>query len=651
MDITKEIRQRVTDYVKRNHWISRWDVIKGMTETPSDEIKSWGLTRSQVEELVRDTLWPGEKRKGKVLYSLSKRGDSYGSVDDALKSWDDPAIGYRVVPEGYSSNQYKVEKLVRTGKGHDSVSIAKHVPRKWAEEYVMHQIDPSLPKPGKIVGRDRLEVTGKAVLTSDIADVLKYGKAGRGLGDISDRPVFILKGLEEGVIVDGFLLVENKKAADKVLGAIEKRMDKKGWFEGSAEKKEAYRKEAKFPDYKNLYPSEYTNTWRILGAHYADGIHRVYLTNGKGEFGAVDLDKFAFVMENLPEGKLAALKSGPVAVGGWGTTEKLLCGPLAFFVENKPVALLMPLFIPPSVIPLPIKEAAGAVKAPEGVVLATVIENPPMSFAEVYKSVLKRKDTNKRSAIYTTVTEILGGYKDIEEARDDASELRKTGGRRYSPWGYEIGPETIEKAVKVKTKLHPSGFSKDTADGFLNDMRRRVQEYYDRGYTRDISKGSISAELVQHEYAPVGGNRDWWLEQAKRIVDEESAKSDVEHISERYLEAMRDSTTSRPGAYSERAELTRKYREDLKSARVARTSLQSVHDSRSELSKSSDERQEHSLVVESGDPRVDRWVKEQGRMDVRGVDTPKRKSVRKPRPKSKRRGGAGGGGTRMGGVR
>ncbi len=55
-------------------------------------------------------------------------------------------------------------------------------------------------------------------------------------------------------------------------------------------------------------------------------------------------------------------------------------------------------------------------------------------------------------------------------------------------------------------------------------------------------------------------------------------------------------------------------------------SLQSVEESRSARSRESDERQEHSLIVDPDDQRVEQWMRELGRMDVRGIDTPKRRS-------------------------
>ena len=66
---------------------------------------------------------------------------------------------------------------------------------------------------------------------------------------------------------------------------------------------------------------------------------------------------------------------------------------------------------------------------------------------------------------------------------------------------------------------------------------------------------------------------------------------------------------------------------------ISTAELQDIHDSRSDLSQSSDERQEHSLVVESSDPRVETWKRDPGRMDVRGIDTPG-KGGKKPKKAS-----------------
>ncbi len=64
--------------------------------------------------------------------------------------------------------------------------------------------------------------------------------------------------------------------------------------------------------------------------------------------------------------------------------------------------------------------------------------------------------------------------------------------------------------------------------------------------------------------------------------------------------------------------------------------LLAIHEARSPFSKSSDERQEHSLVVDTDDPRVEQWKRDPGRMDVRGVDTPKKGKRKKRSPRKTR---------------
>jgi hypothetical protein len=52
---------------------------------------------------------------------------------------------------------------------------------------------------------------------------------------------------------------------------------------------------------------------------------------------------------------------------------------------------------------------------------------------------------------------VLEGYEDKAEALYDADVMRKTGGRRYTPEGYEITPEAIFQAVKEGEKRHYYG--------------------------------------------------------------------------------------------------------------------------------------------------------------------------------------------------
>ena len=63
--------------------------------------------------------------------------------------------------------------------------------------------------------------------------------------------------------------------------------------------------------------------------------------------------------------------------------------------------------------------------------------------------------------------------------------------------------------------------------------------------------------------------------------------------------------------------------------------LQAIHESRSPRSKSSDESQSNAVTIEPDDPRVEQWIRDQGRSDVRGIDTPRKGKSKKIARKSK----------------
>jgi len=75
---------------------------------------------------------------------------------------------------------------------------------------------------------------------------------------------------------------------------------------------------------------------------------------------------------------------------------------------------------------------------------------------------------------------------------------------------------------------------------------------------------------------------------------------------------------------------------DLRESDVAR--LQAIHDARSPRSKSADESRSNALTIDTDDPRVERWIKDQGRSDIVGIDTPRKAKSRKPARKMKRAG-------------
>jgi len=69
----------------------------------------------------------------------------------------------------------------------------------------------------------------------------------------------------------------------------------------------------------------------------------------------------------------------------------------------------------------------------------------------------------------------------------------------------------------------------------------------------------------------------------------------------------------------------------VKTAGSSLAKLQAIHESRSPRSKSADESQSNAVTIEPDDPRVDIWMRDPGGADVRGIDTPRKSSVRKPR--------------------
>jgi hypothetical protein len=65
-------------------------------------------------------------------------------------------------------------------------------------------------------------------------------------------------------------------------------------------------------------------------------------------------------------------------------------------------------------------------------------------------------------------------------------------------------------------------------------------------------------------------------------------------------------------------------------------SLQTIEDSRSIRSKEFDERQSNATTIESDDPRVERWERDPGSMDIQGIDTPKKHKPTARKPKTRK---------------
>ena len=536
-----DLKKQVADHVKANKWSRREDLLKGMTE--QQFLDKHDVTVSQVKDIIDNTLWPGENRKGDVIFTKRVKGNTYRKVGknypeytvESVHDYKNNKDTYRVVRFNEPSGKWGRHE------DDDVKVLVKNVPAKWAEQYALNKVDSTLPKPEKLAGREKM-VFGKtkAKVISSISGVLSEGVPAKGFDakDLESRPVLLFEGANQGVVSDGYMLIHDKKVAENVLeGHIDKirraTINQYKKIENTLSDSKAramadeYIKKQRggsFPKWENLVPEIKMSDWQPAGVSViGDGDELAWFAHNSGKFIAVNVDKLAFIYKHIPG--IDAVKSGefnPITTGGWGSGEKtnIHSGVLVFYEKGKVKALLMPRMsteIPESIL----KSRGIPVSAPKASVIPD--KEPAKSFAQIYKDVRSRKATNNREAIETTVQEILGGYKDDTEARDDIKELRKVDGRRYSAWGYEVTPDTIERALKVKEEM-----------GVKDEVKRIRDE-----------------------------------------ADKETAK------------------------------------------------LRSLEESRSSRSQYADESRSNADTIDPDDPRVKTWLRDPGRIDVRGIDTPR----------------------------
>jgi len=70
--------------------------------------------------------------------------------------------------------------------------------------------------------------------------------------------------------------------------------------------------------------------------------------------------------------------------------------------------------------------------------------------------------------------------------------------------------------------------------------------------------------------------------------------------------------------------------------RLLKGELMEIQEGRSERSQSSDLAREHSTVVPVTSRRTRTWARDQGSMDVRGIDTPRRKKTKRAKRSSRK---------------
>lgn len=394
-----ELKEQLIPWAAANgRFTTRENAKKGLKS--NSEIK---ISHDAIDRVVDNTLWPGEKRKGNVIYSESKRsGDVYHKVGDENKEYavkeaynaNDTITGR----ESYTVVKFEDDPTSRYGKPKETI-VVKYVPKSWAKDYVLNKLDSSLPKPKKLEGREKM-IFGKqkAKTITTLAGLLSEGKPSQGFSpkELESRPILLYGGLREGLLTDGFMIIFDKKVTTQNLEpyiehkqkATQELIIKQGGTPENARAAslvdEKLYRDKEFPKTENLIPEIKIDNWEPAGTSIlATGDEVAWFKSSDDQYVAVNADKLAFIYKQMPG--LDAIKSGAFSAysEGWGKDEKKMpvhTGPMAFYERGKLKALLMPMFVgnvPPEIraAPSPIIKSTTT-KLAEGLEKITQKEKP-----------------------------------------------------------------------------------------------------------------------------------------------------------------------------------------------------------------------------------------------------------------------------------
>lgn len=491
-DKTK-LPQEVANYVKNNKWHDRATLIKGMKE---DQFKKeWNVTDQEVEDVVKNTLWPGEKRKGNVIFSTSKRyGESFESVDTINNGYDGEHRFYKL------KETYDAGYQVLDPKGN---IVLKNVPKRYAEEWVLNKLDPALPKAQKFTERELMAHPKlmRPVMSDDIRTLAeKVGNANKGfeLKDLESRPTLLYKAQEAGVISDGFVLLPGQDLADKIIGKHIEAMKKKELADtlkrnpdlekdkAELEKaiNEAYEKkksEGKYPDWKSLIPEKAETKWTVLGAsHSQDDYDLTYIwfTDGEGHYTSIDADKVAFVVRErgTPDEILSNGVSKYPADGNNSNT-------MVFKKDGKLSALVMPVYTNKE-IPAAITEKAARIAAARKPAETHKPANNQAAVAIPAKGLTDLREINtKRSPRAKTIDGKYTNQFTIEFDNPKTAKWVKDPGS-MDVLGVDTPPNVT--SIPRKAKTPPAAPVQDTAEEY-----RKKREALAEKYIKDMQEAQI----------------------------------------------------------------------------------------------------------------------------------------------------------------
>jgi len=356
--------------------------------------------------------------------------------------------------------------------------------------------------------------------------------------------------------------------------------------------------ESHFPDYKQLIPTPETRTaeLRVVGVRYnrAGSGFQTILTDGENVI-AVNADKLAWLRKRLPDAKIY----GSTA---YRQDELNSCAPITFVENGEAVGVLMPMFIGEDKaetwtnLPDVIKQAVRRDEKKSGRTqsVAPSIMSTSKSVAGFVADINKQpyvplegeKTFNVKAL--PEVEALLGKYASLDDFLKDASLADKLSVSKYLNTGeWEYPPLNLANVDDMTART-------------WSDVLLRPYVGLD---TRGLVKVSVG----------LGAHIDLFAVEKK--IDNTLRRS--------YLDSGYQGSKTKSGRVWQKLQ-------DVFSKHTSSTAeLQAIHDARTDRAKAADERLQHSVVIEPDDPRADVWKRDPGRMDVRGVDTPRKSKARK----------------------
>lgn len=188
------------------------------------------------------------------------------------------------------------------------------------------------------------------------------------------------------------------------------------------------------------------------------------------------------------------------------------------------------------------------------------------------------------------------------------------GSEKQIAWAVRIRDKMLDEANDYLDKLNIADVYLDIAD---EDVKSEWQERIDT--IKNNAKSDIFRET----------SSSWWIDNRdsfgdrlvrdrlkEKYLDEiKTLKSDVEEA-----QKVKTSSASLPTSQPVQSKSTPPKKE---TRQYTMAELQKIHNSRRPQSIAMDEMQSHAVTINPDSPKVKQWISDQGKADIRGIDSPK----------------------------